>query len=825
MALEDQVATLVARNASLFAAYENFSNGQTALVVGSRNDPDSFDRYGLKEGPLGYYPVLNASGELIFVPCIDRVRADAEAATADAAAGADSSRQQAEAAADRADLAQEIVQDDTNAFDTIEAGRAAVAIGNLFRVFDSNGTIRTYRKTSETTQEEKRVAKSSPLIDDERQAADIAVKRTSRPSPAMARQWRVPAVDSPDGPVDYFDPLTRRRVIEGIVQPPRIIARGGKAPILVGEDPDTDDWPLWWDRFSDRFGIARPLAQPLPDAAMHGGFPSLAQADSSVLAGTFFGRAYQFQDRRLSGPIIMGDNNQVDQLFDIVEGQNGDTIAYRQLTFSQHGVSAMEPVLWPTANAHGLIRISVRDHNALTSRHKARYAVWPRTVSRSPAVPTKMYYFVGLGQSLAVSAGSFDNNPSGVGGPQTVKPQQSFRYGPWTHRNLTWNGGTIPHQGDLNGQHIVAGGGYARDVPIDPARIASFVPMVEGLGQAGADVEGGWRRESIFSALAAQLNAPHNFNGSVYIAGASFGFGSVPFQDLIWDGSTLKQSVQNALSSITKAKALCDAAGVQLVVHYYLNHGQANQSDTTYKSRLEGAWSAIKTATQAITGQSEAMQLWLTQNTAARGTFAEPAYSALAQVEFATEQADVHLLPPDYFTDFEIDTVHMKAPEYQWCGQLWGEVIADWMIRGQDAALMMTGASWTGSTMRLTFNHPVAFDPHNIVLGANACGAGHANSNGATRTISRARLDPAADDVVILDLSSAIPTDAVEVARMAYGNQTSPAAQTMGWGGAPSGGGQRSIIRRADWGERFGVIDGRPLMIFAAIQQIPATKE
>lgn len=75
MAIDDQLASLLAQNASLFAIYEEAANAQTMLVAGSINDPASFDAQGGKAGPLGYYPVINVSGQTLYVPCIARLRA------------------------------------------------------------------------------------------------------------------------------------------------------------------------------------------------------------------------------------------------------------------------------------------------------------------------------------------------------------------------------------------------------------------------------------------------------------------------------------------------------------------------------------------------------------------------------------------------------------------------------------------------------------------------------------------------------------------------------------------------------------------------------
>ncbi|MBT2242693.1 tail fiber domain-containing protein [Sphingobium sp. BHU LFT2] len=82
MAAEDQLAGLLARNASLFADYEAWSNGQNMVLAGRSDDPDSFDAAGGKAGPLGYYPVVNASGQTIYVPCMERLREIAEPGSA-----------------------------------------------------------------------------------------------------------------------------------------------------------------------------------------------------------------------------------------------------------------------------------------------------------------------------------------------------------------------------------------------------------------------------------------------------------------------------------------------------------------------------------------------------------------------------------------------------------------------------------------------------------------------------------------------------------------------------------------------------------------------
>lgn len=83
MALDDQLASLLAQNADLFAAYENLSNGQVMMLAGSATDPASYDANGGKNGPLGYYPLININGQTVYAPCLDRLKTIAlEAAAA-----------------------------------------------------------------------------------------------------------------------------------------------------------------------------------------------------------------------------------------------------------------------------------------------------------------------------------------------------------------------------------------------------------------------------------------------------------------------------------------------------------------------------------------------------------------------------------------------------------------------------------------------------------------------------------------------------------------------------------------------------------------------
>lgn len=75
-------------------------------------------------------------------------------------------------AADRAQLADESVQGGANAYDDIVTGRSSVAIGELFRVFQPNGSVKTYRKTGTSSQEEKSEIESRAAAEEARGIGD-----------------------------------------------------------------------------------------------------------------------------------------------------------------------------------------------------------------------------------------------------------------------------------------------------------------------------------------------------------------------------------------------------------------------------------------------------------------------------------------------------------------------------------------------------------------------------------------------------------------------------------------------------------------------------
>ena len=280
----------------------------------------------------------------------------------------------------------------------------------------------------------------------------------------------------------------------------------------------------------------------------------------------------------------------------------------------------------------------------------------------------------------------------------------------------------------------------------------------------------------------------------------------------------MQTSYQNALDAIQAAYDLFDAEGIsmEVVVVYDQGEADANTPATTYRDYITGWHSDLETRVGAITGQGT-VKLFLSQTIWTRGSQDEPCYSAYGQQLAAAADADIHLLPPSYFTDPDTDVVHHKATEHQWRGALYGEVMADVMMGRGDPGLIMSTATYTGDEITVTFNNAITIDHRTIIDLGDELGLSHQNSAGATRSINYS-VKSGANELTI-KLSADVPASASEVVRVASKYTTD--ANPSGIFGYAKG--LRSPIRRPDW-ERYSMIDGRPLFIFANIQEIPASE-
>ncbi|MDF0490047.1 hypothetical protein PX554_18085 [Sphingomonas sp. H39-1-10] len=80
---DDQLSAISAQLQAFLATLDNSVNWQILFLAGSTDDPDSFDKDGGKTGALGYYPVVNVSGQTVYMPCLARLSADLQVVRAE----------------------------------------------------------------------------------------------------------------------------------------------------------------------------------------------------------------------------------------------------------------------------------------------------------------------------------------------------------------------------------------------------------------------------------------------------------------------------------------------------------------------------------------------------------------------------------------------------------------------------------------------------------------------------------------------------------------------------------------------------------------------
>lgn len=151
MSTDDQLAALLAQNATLFAGYEIWMNAQIVLVTGTATDPDSFDASGGKTGALGYYPVTPLDGPTRYLPCYDRLHLIALQADVTAEVSANTAAIAAEVAVrtDQYNASSAELSDIFGALDALQAVTSGVAMwrwkqalqnrGRLQQLLDSDG--------------------------------------------------------------------------------------------------------------------------------------------------------------------------------------------------------------------------------------------------------------------------------------------------------------------------------------------------------------------------------------------------------------------------------------------------------------------------------------------------------------------------------------------------------------------------------------------------------------------------------------------------------------------------------------------------------------
>lgn len=177
---------------------------------------------------------------------------------------------------------------------------------------------------------------------------------------------------------------------------------------------------------------------------------------------------------------------------------------------------------------------------------------------------------------------------------------------------------------------------------------------------------------------------------------------------------------ENSLRAVKHAKALCDEKRWNYVVYAIaVVHGEADlyaSTEDVYKNHLKTWQNDYDSDIKAITGQTQTVQLFASQTVASSSYEFETNQIANAVFKASLEDADIHIVGPQYAYPIEYASVHMNNIGYRALGEMFGYVIGRKFNSETYPALYPISSVLNGNTITLTFNalDGLAFDTTNV---------------------------------------------------------------------------------------------------------------
>jgi lysophospholipase L1-like esterase len=389
-----------------------------------------------------------------------------------------------------------------------------------------------------------------------------------------------------------------------------------------------------------------------------------------------------------------------------------------------------------------------------------------RAATTMPAADVKIPWdwtgIIGTGQSLAV----------GQGGRPAASTTQPYH-------NLELSTGRLPW-------------------PIDPDDATlSLVPLVEPIGRPSRSYPSSWPEniagETPHASMANELTAlVQAASGRDYVTiHSEVGENG---QGIVYLKKNAEQKGVNghaylATTIETKAIArLAKAAGKTFGVGAIIvTHGENDAGNAKYETELHQLWQDYNTDLAAITGQTQAIPMILSQQNAVNNRSASTHAQWKIGVDYA---ADIVCSGPKYQYPSP-EGVHLTTEGYRELGEKYAEVYFQRVILGQDwRPLEPTGAERNGRTITIHYHVPsgplvweTAFQPPHQSVDEWKLGKGFEVSAESGKNIPIASVEISGDSVVIT-----CTTDPGASARVGYamiGEKTrmnAPFNGTFRWG-------------------------------------------
>ncbi|WP_437668891.1 dockerin [Sorangium sp. So ce131] len=334
----------------------------------------------------------------------------------------------------------------------------------------------------------------------------------------------------------------------------------------------------------------------------------------------------------------------------------------------------------------------------------------------------------GGGDGGAPSTGDGGNNAGGGGaggGAGGGEPGSETRI-PWDWAGIIGTGqslsvGTTPVMSTTQPfNNLKLSLGNARVPPFDPNNAAlTMVDLVEPIRPLAtgypAPYPGNIYGETGHVPMANQITtlvdaAAGRDYVSVHTVVGESGQGMVALKKGATDTGTTGRAYAATLFEVAAIARLAQAAGKTYGVGaIFLTHGETDSGSSTYGEEVVKLWSDYNADLKALTGQTENIPLFISQQHGYPSGANQRAVSTLTQWRLGVEHpGDIVCTGPKYHLPGFGDGVHLSAAGYQQMGEKYGQIYFEKVVMGRDwQPLQPTRVERSGRVVTVHFHVPV----------------------------------------------------------------------------------------------------------------------
>jgi len=328
----------------------------------------------------------------------------------------------------------------------------------------------------------------------------------------------------------------------------------------------------------------------------------------------------------------------------------------------------------------------------------------------------------------------------------------------------------------------------------------ALVPLVEPIGRLAPRYPSSWPEnitgETPHSAMANEISALVRADSgrdfvSVHSAVGEDGQGMVfikknPTQRGL-NGHSYEAAMIETRAITRLAKVAGKTFGIGAII---VTHGETDAGNKNYESELYQLWQDYNTDLPEITGQTQKIQMIVSQ----QHSYGDRSASTLAQWKIGVDHpTEIVCSGPKYQYPYSSDGVHLTAEGYQELGEKYGQVYFERVIVGKDwQPLQPVSAERNGNTITIHFHVPVpplawetAFQPPHQSDDAWKQGKGFEISTAAGAKVTIASAEISGDKVIITCAADPGANACVGYATTAEGARVkmlTPFAGTSRWG-------------------------------------------